>query len=114
MAAVQVGARTAARNKENPGRPEPPPLAGTFPSDQVCILVATSGLPQARRRGGIPQNPQQGGKTVKVSPFHSKLPRTDRYHDESTCTLGDNIESYNKVSGTGGHPKCHLCKQISG
>jgi hypothetical protein len=51
---------------------------------------------------------------VKVAPFHSKLPGTDRHHDESTCTLGDNIESYNKVSGTGGHPKCHLCKQISG
>lgn len=51
---------------------------------------------------------------AKVPTFHSKLPGTDRYHDESSCTLGDNIEPYNKVSGTGGHPKCHLCKQISG
>ena len=60
------------------------------------------------------QNPQQGEETVKVPSFHSKLPGTDRYHDESTCTLGDNIEPYNKVSGTGGHPKCHECKRISG
>ncbi len=51
---------------------------------------------------------------MKVPPFHSKLPGIDRYHDESRCTLGDNIEPYNKVSGKGGHPKCHLCKQISG
>jgi hypothetical protein len=51
---------------------------------------------------------------VKVSPFHSRLPGTNRYHDESRCTEGDNIEPYNKAAGTGGHPKCDHCKRISG
>jgi hypothetical protein len=41
----------------------------------------------------------------KVSPFHSKEP-TSVHHNNSVCTEGDNIESYNKVSGTGGKPLC--------
>jgi hypothetical protein len=52
---------------------------------------------------------------AKVAPFHTKEPTHHPvYHDEGRCTLGDNIESYNRVPGTGGHPKCHLCKSISG
>ncbi|CAN5365230.1 hypothetical protein BH24ACT7_BH24ACT7_25740 [soil metagenome] len=52
---------------------------------------------------------------AKVSPFHSKL-ATDKpvYHDESTCTEGNNIEPQNKVPGTGGRSKCLRCKEISG
>lgn len=52
---------------------------------------------------------------MKVPAFHSKLPAHRRvYHDESTCTEGDNIESYNKVPGTDGRPKCDHCSRISG
>ena len=52
---------------------------------------------------------------AKVSPFHSKLKTVRRvYHDESRCTEGNNIEAKNKVSGTGGRPKCERCKEISG
>jgi hypothetical protein len=52
---------------------------------------------------------------AKVPPFHSKLEQ-DRnvYHDESTCTEGNNIEPRNRVSGTGGRPKCSRCREISG
>ena len=38
---------------------------------------------------------------MKVAPFHSKLPGTDVHHDDDSCTVGNNIESYNRVSGTG-------------
>jgi len=49
---------------------------------------------------------------MQVSPFHSKLPGTTVYHDQSACTLGNNIESHNRVAGTGGHPKCSQCKTL--
>jgi hypothetical protein len=48
----------------------------------------------------------------KIAPFHSKLPGTDRYHDNSSCTEGNNIEPKNRVGGTGGHPKCAHCKRL--
>ena len=49
---------------------------------------------------------------AKVNPFHTKL-NASVYHDNSSCTLGDNIERYNRVPGTGNLPKCHLCKTLS-
>lgn len=56
-----------------------------------------------------------GRNTMKTAAWHSKL-ATDRrvYHDETTCTEGNNIESGNKVPGTGGRPKCEHCARISG
>lgn len=36
---------------------------------------------------------------AKVSPFHSKLPGTRVYHDNNSCTEGNNIEARNRVSG---------------
>ena len=49
----------------------------------------------------------------KVSPFHSKLPGTEVHHNNSACTIGDNIESYNKVSGTGGLRLCNECANLN-
>jgi hypothetical protein len=51
--------------------------------------------------------------TLKVQPFHSVL-RTDRpvYHDDNSCTEGNNIEPQNKRPGTGGRPKCSRCKEL--
>jgi len=49
---------------------------------------------------------------TKVTAFHSKLPGTEVYHDQSGCTIGDNIESYNKVSGTGGLRRCLECARL--
>jgi hypothetical protein len=52
---------------------------------------------------------------MKASPWHSKLSSAHRvYHDETRCTEGNNIEPINRVSGTGGRPKCHHCRAISG
>ena len=52
---------------------------------------------------------------AKVAPFHSKR-ESDRkvYHDDNKCTEGNNIESYNRVSGTGNRPKCARCRELSG
>ncbi len=51
----------------------------------------------------------------KVSPFHSKKENSPNvHHDDDKCTEGNNIESYNRVSGTGGRPKCEHCKRLSG
>jgi hypothetical protein len=50
---------------------------------------------------------------MKANPWHSKVTK-DVHHDETTCKTGNNIETYNKVSGTGGLPKCSECKRISG
>ena len=50
---------------------------------------------------------------AKTTPWHSKVTK-DVHHEETTYKLGDNIESYNKVSGTGDLPKCSECKRISG
>jgi hypothetical protein len=48
----------------------------------------------------------------KVSPFHSKLAGTQVYHDQTGCTVGDKIESYNRVSGMGGLGRCVICEAI--
>ena len=49
---------------------------------------------------------------AKVPAFHSKLPGTTVHHDNSSCTTGDNIESYNRVNGTGQLPLCAYCKNL--
>lgn len=49
---------------------------------------------------------------AKVSPFHSKKPGTGVYHDNSSCTEGNNIEGYNRAPGTGGLAKCEHCKRL--
>ncbi|MCH8903562.1 MAG: hypothetical protein IIA45_06585 [Bacteroidetes bacterium] len=50
----------------------------------------------------------------KVPAFHS-VRETDRkvYHDNSSCTEGNNIEKENKRSGTDGRPKCEHCTRLS-
>jgi hypothetical protein len=56
----------------------------------------------------------KGGRLVtQVSPWHSKRV-TDRnvYHDNNKCTEGNNIESWNRESGTDGRPKCEHCADL--
>ena len=49
-----------------------------------------------------------------VPAFHSKKHNHRRvYHTCSNCTEGNNIEKENKVSGTGGLPKCDHCTRLS-
>ena len=50
---------------------------------------------------------------AKVTAFRSKLPGTKVYHNNDACTEGNNIESRNRVSGTGGLPLCEHCKRLN-
>jgi len=50
---------------------------------------------------------------TKVAAFHSKRPGTIRHHNNNVCTEGNNIESYNRVPGTGGHPLCSRCSELN-
>jgi hypothetical protein len=47
----------------------------------------------------------------RTSPWHSRLERPPDgvYHDETRCRTGNNIESWNRASGTGGLKRCKEC-----
>jgi hypothetical protein len=47
---------------------------------------------------------------AKVSAFHSI--KQSVYHDNSDCNTGNNIETENRRSGTGGHPRCSECARL--
>jgi hypothetical protein len=47
----------------------------------------------------------------KVASYHSKLD-TEVYHTHTECTVGNNIESYNKEQGTGGKRLCSQCSRL--
>lgn len=47
---------------------------------------------------------------MKIKPFRSKRGDTDVHHNNNRCTVGNNIEKENKVSGTGGRRLCKRCK----
>jgi hypothetical protein len=49
---------------------------------------------------------------VVVAAFHSKESGTEVYHNDNKCTLGNNIESSNKVSGTGNLRLCSQCASL--
>ena len=50
----------------------------------------------------------------KVAAFHSKKPSARAvYHDNNSCTEGNNIEPENKVQGTGGRPRCNHCSRLA-
>ena len=46
---------------------------------------------------------------MKVNPFYSSETK-NVYHVCNKCTEGNNIETKNKKSGTGGLPMCKNCK----
>ncbi len=47
----------------------------------------------------------------KVAPFHSV--KSDVHHNNSECNTGNNIETENRRSGTGGKPLCIECKGLN-
>lgn len=51
---------------------------------------------------------------MKVAPYHSKRPGTQRYHNNDKCTEGNNIETGNKepCSTRDGHTLCDTCKDL--
>lgn len=51
-------------------------------------------------------------KMAKCSPFYSSE-QLDVYHDNTSCTEGNNIEARFRASGTGGLPQCSHCRRLS-
>lgn len=47
----------------------------------------------------------------KTAAFHSI--KQTVYHDNTSCTEGNNIEKENLRSGTGGKPQCHHCARLN-
>ncbi len=48
-----------------------------------------------------------------IFPWHSTLPGIAVYHNNTDCTEGNNIESRNRASGTGGKHLCDHCKRLN-
>jgi hypothetical protein len=53
----------------------------------------------------------------RVYPFHSRNPHIPvserRFHDNSLCYDGNNIELIYKTPGTGDYPRCHTCTRLA-
>lgn len=50
---------------------------------------------------------------MKTDPWHSAIESDRRvYHDNTSCTEGNNIESKNRRTGTGGRPRCEHCARL--
>lgn len=47
------------------------------------------------------------------TPWHSTLPGTEVYHNNSSCTEGNNIERWNLEKGTGGKKICAHCARLA-
>lgn len=76
----------------------------------VCMPWGLS--PAAALRYPINLDIERANSMAKVSPFHSAKPGTRVHHNDNRCTEGNNIESYNRRSGTGGHPLCDHCRRL--
>ena len=47
---------------------------------------------------------------MKTTAHHSSNPSDpDVYHDHSNCSSGQQMPAHNRLSGTGGHPRCGHC-----
>jgi hypothetical protein len=72
----------------------------------VVSVVAPSLLKVVTRR----HSPNKREHSMKVSPYHSSNPSDpDVHHDHSDCPTAQQIPERNKVSGTGGFPRCKQC-----
>lgn len=51
----------------------------------------------------------------KAPAWHSTAPNDPKvHHDNTACTEGNNIETKNRKSGTGGYPRCKRCAELEG
>ena len=48
---------------------------------------------------------------MKAAPWHSI--KADVYHNNTDCNTGNNIESENRRSGTGGKSLCAECSRLN-
>lgn len=88
-------------------------MSERMPSDAPATVCDDPGdLSECRgQAAGSPGEHRR--RTVKVPAFHSKAPNDRKvHHNDTKCTEGNNIETYNKVSGTGGYPLCSHCARL--
>lgn len=88
------------------------PIRRFRPNADACQPVVELGLRFAISVEVPTLNPASRGEQCTGSTIPSKL-TTDVSHNNSACTVGDNIESYNTVSGTGGNRLCDQCKSLN-
>lgn len=50
---------------------------------------------------------------AKTSPWHSIEPNAEVYHNNTKCTVGNNIEKKNIRPGTGGKRLCKQCEDLN-
>ncbi len=50
---------------------------------------------------------------TQTSPWHSKAEPSGPHHNNNKCTEGNNIETYNRVEGTGGKRLCSRCAELN-
>jgi hypothetical protein len=51
---------------------------------------------------------------AKVAPFHSSKQSDKKvYHNNSSCTEGNNIEKHYLKPGTDGRPLCERCAKLA-
>ena len=51
---------------------------------------------------------------ARTSPWHSIRPEDPKvYHDNTSCTEGNNIEDKNRRAGTDGRRQCDHCRRLS-
>lgn len=50
---------------------------------------------------------------MQIAPFHSNKPWILVYHNNTKCTEGNNIETENRRSGTGGKKLCQHCAELN-
>ena len=48
---------------------------------------------------------------AKTSPWHSV--KSNKHHNNNSCTEGNNIETENRRTGTGGKPLCKTCEGLN-
>jgi hypothetical protein len=49
---------------------------------------------------------------AKTSPWHSSKEKDGPYHNNTSCTEGNNIEKENRREGTGGKKLCTHCARL--
>ena len=50
---------------------------------------------------------------AKTNPWHSTKDNDPNvYHDNTSCTEGNNIEDKNRRDGTGNRPQCQHCARL--
>jgi|SRR5579864_149704 len=90
-----------ARWKEATGRGKTGPGNGL---SHGALTVAPAPFP--------PSETAESVSHMKTYPWHSTRPGETVHHDNTSCTEGNNIETYYLQSGTGGRPLCKHCARL--